>query len=241
MVTKHWALLVLGILALVALAPVAALAQAGTLFVEGDNVGIGTATPIAPLHVRESNGAAKVLVEEVAGTVQARELFRLVNNGPPFFIFVDSSLSQSYSFAMFGSDFIISHQQTPGIELRLNPNGNLTISGSLSEGSSREVKNDVVAVDRHEILEKVVDLPISTWRYKADDQSVRHLGPMAEDFRAAFALGGSDQAISTLDTGGVALAAIQGLHDLVREQRDEIRELRARLTELEEPDASADR
>jgi cell division protein FtsB len=58
----------------------------------------------------------------------------------------------------------------------------------------------------------VAALPIKTWNYKSQDASVRHIGPMAQDFYAAFGLGSGDKTISTIDLDGVALAAIQGLH-----------------------------
>ncbi len=63
---------------------------------------------------------------------------------------------------------------------------------------------------------------------------------MAQDFHAAFGLGVSDKLIDTIDPDGVALAAIQGLHDLVQERdaviaknEAEIAELRERLERLE--------
>jgi hypothetical protein len=95
------------------------------------------------------------------------------------------------------------------------------------------VKDEIVAVDGGEILDKLVKLPLATWRYTSDAPEVRHLGPMAEDFRAAFALGASDRTISSMDTRGVALAAVQGLHELVQKQSEEIRQLQARIAELE--------
>lgn len=224
----------LGIFVVMALLPAVATAQTGTLFVEGDNVGVGTSTPSASLHVQKSDGTTKVIVEELSGTTQVREMFRLDNNGGPFFIFADSSTSKSYSFAMSGAgDFIISHQQTPGVQMRLSPSGNMTITGTLTQGSSRTTKAGIRAVDGREVLEKVAALPVATWRYEADARGAEHLGPMAEDFHAAFGLGENDRGISALDTSGVALAAVQGLYDLVREQRDEITELRNRLAELE--------
>ena len=53
-------------------------------------------------------------------------------------------------------------------------------------------------------------MDISEWRYKDDPQS-KHIGPMAQDFYQAFELGHTDKGISTLDSSGVALAAIQAL------------------------------
>jgi hypothetical protein len=65
-------------------------------------------------------------------------------------------------------------------------------------------------------LAAVVALPIERWSYR--DEPARHLGPMAQDFAAAFGLGQDDRHIFPLDAAGVALAAIQGLHGLVEAQ-----------------------
>ncbi len=59
------------------------------------------------------------------------------------------------------------------------------------------------------------------------DSSIRQIGPMAQDFYAAFGMGHDDKRISTIDTDGVALAAIQGLHAIVKEKDAEITDLRA--------------
>lgn len=46
-----------------------------------------------------------------------------------------------------------------------------------------------------------------------------HIGPMAQDFNAAFQLGESDRAITTVDADGVALAAIQGLNQKLEQNK----------------------
>ncbi len=63
------------------------------------------------------------------------------------------------------------------------------------------------------VLNKVLALPIKEWSYKDSIDNIRHIGPMAEDFYQAFGLGESETGIATLDTSGVALAAIQGLNE----------------------------
>lgn len=87
----------------------------------------------------------------------------------------------------------------------------LTQGGTWTNGSSRAFKRAFVAVDASAILAKVVALPLSTWNY-IDSTEGRHLGPMAEDFAAAFGVGNDNQHIATVDADGVALAAIQGLN-----------------------------
>lgn len=62
------------------------------------------------------------------------------------------------------------------------------------------------------VLDKVVELPLSVWRYYSEPPGVLHLGPMAQDFRQAFGLGARDDEICVVDAVGVALASIQALH-----------------------------
>ena len=60
-----------------------------------------------------------------------------------------------------------------------------------------------------------------------------HMGPVAQDFYAAFHLGGSDTTITTVDPDGVALAAIQGLNQKLEETRAELRRKEAENAEME--------
>jgi len=105
--------------------------------------------------------------------------------------------------------------------------------------SDRAAKDGVVPVDGRMILAKVASLPLATWRYRTQDESVRHIGPMAQDFRAVFGLGEDDTHISTVDADGVALAAIQGLYTVVKEKDDEIATLRGELTAMKAQQQSA--
>ena len=84
-------------------------------------------------------------------------------------------------------------------------------------------------LDGFRVLARVVDLPISTWRYQWEPPHVRHLGPMAQDWASAFGLGDGDTRIPVVDANGVALVSIQALHRLVRELRAEVADLRARI------------
>ena len=86
--------------------------------------------------------------------------------------------------------------------------------------SDRNVKEGFEPVDRRAILAAVATLPIERWSYKGE--AARHLGPMAQDFAAAFGLGTDDRHIFTLDAAGIALAAIQGLHDLALAQQAQL-------------------
>ncbi len=130
---------------------------------------------------------------------------------------------------------------------RLFSNSGLTVgaflaagSGSWTSMSDRNVKEEFQPINPQAVLAKVAALPLSTWKYKSQDASVRHIGPMAQDFKAAFAVGETDTGITSIDADGVALAAIQGLNQKIEEQRaalsakeQTILALEIRLIELE--------
>ncbi|MGH2684692.1 MAG: tail fiber domain-containing protein [Actinomycetota bacterium] len=98
---------------------------------------------------------------------------------------------------------------------------------SWSALSDEESKENVVPVDGREILDSLLEVPIATWNARTQDPSIRHIGPMAQDFYAAFGVGEDERHITTIDADGVALAAIQGLGEITAEQEETIAELRA--------------
>ena len=105
--------------------------------------------------------------------------------------------------------------------------------GAWSSISDRNLKENFAEVDTHALLETLAAIPISTWNYISQDDTIRHIGPMAQDFYAAFSVGENDTSISTVDADGVALAAIQGLYAENQELKAQIDDLEARLTALE--------
>jgi len=89
--------------------------------------------------------------------------------------------------------------------------------GAWESLSDRRTKKDFAAVDQQDILEKVASLPLMSWSYASQPSSIRHIGPVSQDFSTVFGLGQDERYISTSDADGVALAAIQGLHRHLRE------------------------
>jgi hypothetical protein len=116
-----------------------------------------------------------------------------------------------------------------------------TGSGSWSSLSDRAAKEDLQPVDGRAVLEQLARLPLSTWRYKAQAPGVRHVGPMAQDFHAVFGVGEEERHISSVDADGVALAAIQGLNEIVQEQKAELKAKDVQITELEKRLAALER
>lgn len=117
-----------------------------------------------------------------------------------------------------GVRFFSNNGLTAGVTLA--PGG-----GAWSAVSDRNLKENTQSVDRTAVLEKVAALPMATWNYKSQDAGIRHMGPMAQDFHAAFGLGEDDRHINSIDADGVALAAIQGLHELATRQQKQIESL----------------
>jgi hypothetical protein len=103
--------------------------------------------------------------------------------------------------------------------------GYLSSSGVWQSASDRNRKTGFTAVNPRAVLDQLAALPVRQWHYTNETASVKHLGPTAQDFQAAFGLGTDDQSIGMVDADGVALAAIQGLNEKVevRSQRSEDR------------------
>jgi hypothetical protein len=97
--------------------------------------------------------------------------------------------------------------------------------------SDRYAKENFAPVDGREILACLATIPIETWNYKGEDPSVRHIGPMAQDFARVLGVGADDKRIHMIDASGV-LASIQALHKMVLEREEELRLLKQQVREL---------
>ena len=99
--------------------------------------------------------------------------------------------------------------------------------------SDRHAKENIRSIDTRQVLDQLAQMPITEWNYKADPAQRRYIGPMAQDFHAAFGLGDDDTRINTLDTDGVTLAAIQALYQQLQAERARNDALELRLKALE--------
>ncbi|MDP2896139.1 MAG: tail fiber domain-containing protein [bacterium] len=122
--------------------------------------------------------------------------------------------------------FYSTPDKSTGVRLPANDSAWTTVS-------DRALKENIRRVDRREILRKLIQVPISRWSYKGQTPGIEHVGPMAQEFYAAFGLGDDERYISTIDPDGVALAAIQGLHEIVQEKDEEISTLKKQSAKLE--------
>jgi hypothetical protein len=105
--------------------------------------------------------------------------------------------------------------------------------GAWSSISDRNVKRNIRPVDGADMLEKLARLEISRWSFKTQDESIEHIGPMAQDFYDLFGVGEDDKHISTIDPDGIALAAIKQLYSKVQEQQRIIDQLEKKASEVD--------
>ncbi len=126
-----------------------------------------------------------------------------------------------------GVRFYTNTAQTAGVSVAAG-------GGSWSSISDRNLKENFQAVNPRDILRGVLRLPISTWNYRAQDAEVRHIGPMAQDFFAAFQVGEDDKHIATIDPDGVVLAAIQGLHEELKDRDAKLEQQQQELGQLKQ-------
>jgi hypothetical protein len=90
----------------------------------------------------------------------------------------------------------------------------------------RNKKENFHQIDGEQILTKIREMPITEWNYKGTDPTVKYIGPVAQDFYAAFHLGGTDSlGINTLCIDGVNIAAIQALEKRTTELKTALNEL----------------
>ncbi len=121
----------------------------------------------------------------------------------------------------------------PGSQVFRVDNDGDVFAKSFTPSSDRHRKENFEPICPQEMLAKVTALPITRWNFKGDE-ATPHVGPMAQDFHAAFGLGADDTTIATVDADGVALAAIQGLNQKLEQKETEITEVKQRLAALEQ-------
>jgi hypothetical protein len=120
--------------------------------------------------------------------------------------------------------------------------GNAKVQGTLevvggsctgcSPPSDRNLKANISMVNPRAILQKLAAIPIQAWNYKSEGPSVRHVGPMAQDFREAFGLGKDDKTLNTVDAQGVTMAAVQALYQQNQELARKLERLQAQLNQM---------
>jgi Chaperone of endosialidase len=158
-----------------------------------------------------AGGIAAVVGNTRSGASDAALILSQAGNGQFIKAFGPNGGEHEFEVAANGTVSLIAPNLQTNIRLD-NSNGVVTAKG-FNNRSDRQAKANFVGVDPARMLALVARLPISRWNYKDDARSVQHIGPMAQDFEAAFGLNGGDtRSINTVDVQGVTLAAVQGLN-----------------------------
>jgi hypothetical protein len=109
-----------------------------------------------------------------------------------------------------------------------------------SNYSDRNMKENFEPVDGEWVLGKIKNMPITKWNYKKTDPNEKYIGPISQDFHAAFHLNGTDSlGINSISIDGVNMAAIQALEKRTSEMKtiiefliDENKKLKDQLTNV---------
>ncbi len=217
-------------------------------------VGVGTTNPAVRLHISDGSAGVigtfntKILIEDDANatlqfltptnalsgilfsqpnnTLDASIRYNL-NNNRELLIRVGNNTTR---MTILTNGFVGIGTTTPTNLLHVN--GTVQALAYIT-GSDRNAKENIAPVEPSAILEKVVALPISTWSFKQEPNGT-HIGPMAQDFHAAFGFGNTDTGIMTVDADGVALAAIQALAKENEGLKEKVSGFSVQVSELEE-------
>lgn len=117
-------------------------------------------------------------------------------------------------------------------------------SGVFNCTSSRATKENFLTVDGNDVLSRLKNIEVSTWNYISEGRTVRHMGPMAEDFFKAFQLGTSNASIGVQDLTGVSLAAVKELSqrtDELQRKIAEVEQLRGEVNQLRQANSEMER
>jgi len=171
-------------------------------------------------NARTANRQGSVVLGDACATFSSDSVYPTANN-------------QFVVRGCGGARIFTNQALTAGVEMA--PGGS-----SWSSVSDRNRKENFLSLDSEDVLARLRRVPVTTWNYIAQDRTVRHMGPMAQDFHAAFGLGESSLRINTVDIDGVMMAGVQALDARTDAQGARIRaletenaELRARLERLE--------
>ena len=193
------------------------------------NVGIGTTSPANPLDVQVAVNQT-IQFRSDGGSVPGIRIKSLGGNAGIMRFRNELQIWPSDDSVRAGR---LDVRGTNGSAvITLNGSSGQVSATSFSPSSDRNLKEHFAPVDPQAVLSKLCGLSVQEWNFKSDE-GARHVGPMAQDFYAAFGLGPDDRHITTVDADGIAFAAIQGLNQKLAAKDAEISALQARLAALE--------
>jgi hypothetical protein len=197
---------------------------------DGD-VGIGTASPDASLHVEGSDAATNVLVEETNAAVATRSLLTLTNNGGAGFSLINANSGQQWRIDTGGADFNITLIGT-GELADIDTAGNMTIVGSLTTGGPTCGGGCDFVFDPAFPLESIEE--------HAEQMFANRYLPAVGPTQPEVAFNVTEKTGAMLNELEKAHIYIAQLNERVKQKDDELSSLQERLAALEEALAELD-
>jgi hypothetical protein len=205
----------------------------GALATGVDSVASGQASVAAGSFASAGGNASVALGTQVSASTDGTFMFGDRSTSVPMLTFVPH---QFLVRAAGGTAFYSNSALTAGVTLAAGAGAWASVSDATRKQHFRDLSGE-------DVLAKLARMSIQEWSYKAQDAAIRHVGPTAQEFHAAFGLGEDPLRISTIDADGIALRAIQALEDRDRQaaaaqasdveaMRQAIRTLRAELADL---------
>jgi len=131
---------------------------------------------------------------------------------------------------------------TGGYRLFTNDNANLGVSlagganswGTISDSTKKE---NYLQADGEYFLNSINKLKLGSWNYKAQDSTIRHYGPMAQEIYHYFGKDdygtiGNDTTLATADMDGIMMIALQALEKRTSDLKDKNDELKEEIVAL---------
>jgi trimeric autotransporter adhesin len=223
-----------------------AMASGNGSFAVGEFTAATSETSIAMGNEAVSTGFSSVAIgrdvyAEGDGSIVLGSHAQATPNAPGTFMFGDgtSNAKRSEFFSFQPNQFLV--RASGGVVFYTSPDYSTFVqlsprANAWSSSSDVNLKQNFRELDGSEVLAKIAKMPIREWSYKAQEASIRHVGPTAQDFYAAFGLGEEPLRISTIDADGVALRAVQALEARTRAENET---LKAEIAALREELAAA--
>ena len=186
----------------------------------------------------EATGTASVAIGDALASRGARSVVlgsyaKALQAGSGSFVFGDGSGSLANSLDVNTPNSFVA-RATGGVQFITGVGGcSLPAGGGQwACASSRLLKTDFADVDGEGVLAKLREMPVQSWSYSAEGPA-RHIGPMSQDFHAAFGLGSDDKTIGVLDAAGVSIVGVKALEARTTQLQQENAQLRSALAGLE--------
>jgi hypothetical protein len=224
-------------------------ANASSLAIGEDNTATGFASVALGYHAHTNARRGSFVfsddssVDTTKAESQRQATFRVACG---FKIYTSSNLSTGVAFggssvSNLGTACPTSYFGQSGTMIATSTGAYLSSGGTWTNASDVNRKHLFAAVSGEDVLSRLRAMDIQSWSYRTEDDEIRHIGPTAQDFRAAFGLGKDEISIATVDADGVALAGVKALEARTTTQSERIErlerenaELRAQLAALAE-------